>query len=106
MQPLDDPKETLFNLRGQRLYYQTVINDHEKKIEEAAQSIAKARKELEKVLQDRDEAPENLKQVERRIIIAEAEANTKEETVKIDPNLKKLILLRKKLKELEQQLNG
>ena len=106
MQPLDDPKENLFNLRGLRNYYKAVINDHEERIEEAAQEIGKAKKALEKVLKDRDEAPENLKKVERRIIISEAEAKTKEETIRIDPKLKRLILIRKKLRELEQELNG
>lgn len=103
-QPLDDPKETLFNLRGLRNYYLAVISDHEERVEAAAQKIANAKKELEKVLSDRDKAPKDLKEVDRRIIIAEAEANTKEETIKIDPKLKRLIVMRKKLRELEQEL--
>lgn len=80
------------------LYFQDLIDSHNQHVEEAAQKIANAKKELQTVLDRRDKAPELIRNAIQRI------TDLEKEPAPVDPRLPKLLALREKLRALEEEL--
>lgn len=99
----DDPKEELRHLKGALLYYQNLISNHDKLVNESAQKVTQAKKDFAEILQKRDEAPVIIKNYKHRIAQAEVKLG---KTMAIDPQLRKVINLREKLRKLEEELGS
>lgn len=100
---LDDSKAELRHLKGALLYYESLISQHDKSVEEAAQKVTQAKADLAEILKKREEAPAIIESYRKRIKQTKIKVSCK--PIAVDPNLAKVLRLREKLRQLEQDLS-
>lgn len=101
---MPDVKKELFDLQANLKYYQYLIDGHDKQVEEAAQNVRIAKVELQSILDRREQAPKLVADTKKRITILEIAMKRDPTILKFDPKVKKLLILKQKLRDLEKEM--
>ena len=96
--------DELRHLKGCLLYYQNLITNHDKNVDDAAARITESKKKLAELLKNYDEAPAIVESYKKRIKMMDVKISMISSPVKIDPKLRELIKLRKRLQKLEESI--
>lgn len=101
---MPDVKKELSVLQSNLRCYQYLIDEHDKHVEEAAQNIRIAKVELQNILDQRERAPKLVADTKKRITILEIAMKRDPTILKFDPKVKKLLILKQKLRDLEKEM--